>query len=232
MYCLLFSAFGSLKAHEVVLFTLLTPFYVTLLGDWMEGRRLKGIYLLSAALAVSGAAVIKANPLETQQWWRGFAIMQGANFCFAFGQVAYRRFKLNHPSILDRQIYALLFMGGTVLAGAFTFTTEAFPVTIQANQFLVIFYLGLVASGLGFYWWNRGAALVSNTGLLAAFNNLSIPLGVLVSVTVFQESTNGVRLAIGSVLLVAALLISNPSNRLLNPGMPSKASATGKSNAP
>lgn len=223
MYCLLFSAFRFLQAHEVVLFTLLTPLYVTLLGDLLEKRGLQIKFLLSAGIAVAGAAIIKMNPLETSTWWIGFLIMQGANACFAGGQVAYRQFKRRHPEIQDHRLYGWIFLGGMILAGGYNSLLGAPPPLLQAPQIGVILYLGIVASGLGFFWWNRGAALVANTGLLAVFNNLSIPLGVLVSIFVFGESTDWLRLLLGSLLLILSLYLASPSQSS-SPSSPSSSS--------
>lgn len=208
MYCLLFSAFQTLYAHEVVLFTLLTPLYVSLLGDWLESRRLRGTYLLSAGIAVAGAAVIKFNPLETSAWWIGFLIMQGANACFAGGQVAYRHWKQRHPDIQDHRLYGWVFLGGMLLAGLYSLGSGKTLPSLELSQIGVIAYLGVIASGIGFFWWNRGAALVANTGLLAVFNNVSIPLGVLVSILVFGESTHWPRLLLGSALLALSLWLA------------------------
>jgi drug/metabolite transporter (DMT)-like permease len=62
-----------------------------------------------------------------------------------------------------------------------------------------------VASGIGFFLWNKGASKV-NPGTLAAFNNAVVPLAILCSLFVFGESKtigleNGARLALGSCLI-------------------------------
>lgn len=66
-------------------------------------------------------------------------------------------------------------------------------------------YLGVVASGLCFFLWNRGAQLVA-AGQLAVMNNLKIPLGVAVSLFVFREPANFWTLLVGALLIGVALL--------------------------
>lgn len=208
MYCLLFSALRILQAHEVVLFTLMTPVYVTLLGDLLAGRGLHARYLAAALLAILGAAVIKYEGLDSPEWFLGFLIMQGAGFCFAFGQVKYRLFKRDNPGIRDHRIYGWIFLGGTLLAGIYAAAESSAPEAWSAPAAAVILYLGIIASGLGFYLWNRGAALVKNTAVLAACNNVSIPLGVLAAVFVFGERTDWIRLIAGGIIIAAAVALA------------------------
>jgi len=104
--------------------------------------------------------------------------------------------------------------GGFLVVGFLALTTvdtEAFRPT--GRQVAVLVYLGVVASGLGFYGWNRGAAIVTNPGVLAVFNNLKIPLGVLVALVFFGESAESWRLAGGSVLILVALALSLKKGR-------------------
>ena len=65
--------------------------------------------------------------------------------------------------------------------------------------------LGIIASGICFFLWNRGARLVS-AGTLAVMNNLKIPLGVAVSLFVFREPANLWTLLVGGLLIGVALL--------------------------
>ena len=58
MYLFSFRAYVYLSVSEFLLFTVLTPLYITLIYDLLSRRRLRWGYLLSAALAVIGAAII------------------------------------------------------------------------------------------------------------------------------------------------------------------------------
>ena len=69
-----------------------------------------------------------------------------------------------------------------------------------------------MASGLGFFLWNKGASK-TNAGTLAAFNNAVVPLAVLSSLFIFNEENNfdgedQIRLMLGSGLIGSALFLS------------------------
>jgi drug/metabolite transporter (DMT)-like permease len=71
-----------------------------------------------------------------------------------------------------------------------------------------------VASGLGFFLWNKGATKV-NPGTLAAFNNAVVPLAVISSLFVFGEIESLVindllRIILGGSLILGAVVISKP----------------------
>jgi drug/metabolite transporter (DMT)-like permease len=77
-----------------------------------------------------------------------------------------------------------------------------------------IVYLGIVASALGFFLWNKGATKV-NLGTLAAFNNAVVPLAILCSLFVFGEieslgSGDLLRLILGGSLILGAVVMSKP----------------------
>jgi drug/metabolite transporter (DMT)-like permease len=82
---------------------------------------------------------------------------------------------------------------------------------------LTLIYLGAIASGLGFFLWNSGARQV-NTGALAIFNNLKIPLAVVVSLVFFGEQANPVALLIGGSIVLLALWLNEHSIRRQRPG--------------
>ena len=88
MYLFYYHSFLLLTVPEVLVFTIFTPIYVTLIHDLLEGR-FKPTYLWGALLAVLGAAVIRFDGL-TESYVMGFLVVQGANLCFALGQVGYK----------------------------------------------------------------------------------------------------------------------------------------------
>jgi drug/metabolite transporter (DMT)-like permease len=87
MYLLYMRSFTYLQAHEVALFTCLTPVFVTLLDD-AEKRRFHAVFLLVAALAAGGMAlaVWPATGLQGKAGaglLGGLWLVQGSNVCFA-----------------------------------------------------------------------------------------------------------------------------------------------------
>jgi len=215
MYACYMRAFQYLPSHLVAIFSILTPVYVVIVHD-LRQRTFSSRYLIAALLSVLGAAAIKAKTIPTGDFWIGFGLMQAAGIAFAYGQVAYRDWKRNNPQTKDRSVFALLAMGGTASAGiAGVLLSDWSTLEVKADQWKSILYLGFVASGLGFFLWNKGAAK-SSPGTLAVFNNAVVPLAVLCSLFVFGESQsidmeNGIRLALGSTLILGALVISQRS---------------------
>jgi drug/metabolite transporter (DMT)-like permease len=215
MYACYMRAFQYLPSHLVAIFSILTPVYVVIIHD-LRQRTVSSRYLIAALLSVLGAAAIKAKTIPTGDFWIGFGLMQAAGIAFAYGQVAYRDWKRNNPQTKDRSVFALLAMGGTTSAGiAGVLLSDWSTLEVKADQWKSILYLGFVASGLGFFLWNKGAAK-SSPGTLAVFNNAVVPLAVLCSLLVFGESQsidmeNGIRLALGSTLILGALVISQRS---------------------
>lgn len=208
MYLLYLQAFKHLQGHEVFLFTILTPLYVVLLDGALENR-LHWRHGVAAALAVAGAAVIIPRRVGTADVMMGFLLVQGANLCFAAGQIAYRR---TRPALArlggDATLFAWLALGGfaaTALVAAPVVEWGAFAP--RPSQWAVLLFLGLVASGGGFFLWNVGLTRV-NAGALAAMNNAKIPLGVLVSLLVFGEPADPLRLAASLILLAAGVAVA------------------------
>jgi drug/metabolite transporter (DMT)-like permease len=210
MYSFYMKAFQYLPSHLVALFSILTPVYVVLIHD-LRLRKLSPNFLLAATLSVVGAAIIEVKAVPSSDFWIGFGLMQLAGVSFAYGQVVYRDWKRQHQSVKDREVFSLLAAGGTLTAMQFSlFSTEWRDLQINLDQWLLILYLGIVASGFGFFLWNKGASL-SNAGTLAAFNNAVVPLAILCSLFVFGEIdamsiSMMLRLAIGSGLILIAVL--------------------------
>ena len=90
MYLLAFRAYLYLTVSEFLLFTVFTPLYITLIYDLLSGRKLRWGYLLSAALAVLGAAIIRYDKVS-DHFWTGLLLVQLSNLCFAIGMVGYKR---------------------------------------------------------------------------------------------------------------------------------------------
>ena len=217
MYSCYMKAFQYLPSHLVALFSILTPVYVVLIHDFQQ-RKLSPPFLLAACLSVIGAAFIRAKSVPSGDFWIGFGLMQLSGFSFAYGQVAYRAWKRRHQSVNDREVFSLVAVGGVLLAFVFSLIfTDWTELPSHWTQWGSILYLGLVASGLGFFLWNKGASL-SNPGTLAVFNNATVPLAVLVSLYVFGEidgmsNSMKLRIAIGSLLIIIAVLCCNRARK-------------------
>ena len=204
MYLLYIAAFRWLRASEVALFTIFTPLFVTLLDDLLEGR-MSWLFLLTASLAVLGTGICVWSGLGRGGLVRGFLLMQAANFCFALGQVLYRR-AAPASGPRDRDLMGLLYLGASVVAVAAAAPSISWDrvAAMDLRQGAVLLYLGVVASGLGFFLFNAGARR-TDIGTLAIFNNMKIPLAILASGLVFREAVDWPRLAAGGAVIACAL---------------------------
>lgn len=206
MYVLYIQAYQHLAAHEVALWTVTTPVYVALCSDLLA-RRVQPRTWAMAGLAVAGAALLSTDQLPTAgqrpTWLRGVLLIQLANLCFAAGQVGYRQLRRRHKHLVDRQIFAVLLLGAVGLTGVTTLIGGGYQQLWQlgSRQAWTLVYLGAVATGLGFFGWNWGAARV-RPATLAVFNNLKVPLAIAVSIVVFGEQVEWLRFACGGLLVL------------------------------
>jgi drug/metabolite transporter (DMT)-like permease len=202
MYLAYNESFRHLQAHEVALFTLTTPVFVTLLADGFD-RTFRLRALAAALLAVGGTFVLVFEGRPVRPTLIGLGLVQLSNLSFALGQVGYRRLRAKHPGLRDRDIFGLLYGGAFAVALAACVARGGFPAALTTTHLLVLAYLGILASGVGFFLWNLGATRVGS-GALAVMNNAKIPLAVACSLAFFGESADVPRLLLSLILLGSA----------------------------
>jgi carboxylate/amino acid/amine transporter len=214
MYCFYFQSFRFLTVPEVLLFSVFTPIYITLLNDILSKQFHKG-HLITALIAVLGAAYIQYSSIS-ENVFLGFLITQGANLCFAVGQVAYKYLLKSTPeleSTSKHTIFGLFFIGAFLVAliAFFIFgSTEKMPTT--SVQWGILIYLGAVASGAGYFFWNQGVIKV-NTGSLAIMNNALIPVGLIVNLVIWNKEADIKKILIGGSLIFASLALNEYVNK-------------------
>jgi carboxylate/amino acid/amine transporter len=207
MYIAYFLAFQTLQAYEVALFTILTPIYVILIDDAFQ-RKFHYQFLLTAAIAVVGTAVISYSGITSGALLTGFLLVQVSNIAFAFGQVYYRRVMRPLDDYRDQEVFGVLYLGAFLITGLSCLAlTNWSTVQLGFTQYWTLIYLGVIASGLSFFLWNKGARQV-DAGTLAIFNDLKVPVAVLISVVFFGESVNLINLAVGGAIVLLALVIN------------------------
>lgn len=209
MYIAYNYAFGYLQAYEVALFTIFTPIYVTLINDAIR-RKMHWVSLLATFATVAGTAIVRRGGVIQSDILTGFLIVQISNLGFAFGQIYYREVMKTVPAqkFDNLKVFGLLYLGGflTAALSAAVFTPwQSFR--INSEQIVVLLYLGAIASGLSFFLWNVGARKV-NAGTLAIFNDLKIPLAVIVSILFFGERANWFNLLVGGGIAALALVFN------------------------
>ncbi len=205
MYLAYIESFRYLHAYEAALFTITTPIFVTLLVDCFE-RTLRPRALIAALLAVVGTGIIVVKSTDLKLTLAGLGLVQLSNVAFAFGQVFYRRLRKQNTALKDREIFALLYAGAVVVAVAALVGRDV-SFNLTTSQLWTLLYLGVIASGLGFFLWNKGAVLVKG-GTLAVMNNVKVPLAVACALLFFGESADLPRLIASLLILGAAVWLA------------------------
>jgi len=205
MYIFFYKSFLFLSVPEVLLFTIFTPVYVTVIYDLIKGQ-FNPLYVVTAAIAVAGAWVIKSAQVNPG-FFTGFLMVQGANITFALGQVLYKKL-LENPELKDVKqstIFGYFHYGALLISlAAFLLFGNMDKITPTPTQWAVLVWLGVVASGLGYFLWNRGATQV-DSGILAIMNNAVVPLGLIINLVLWGRDINYTSLLIGGGLILAAL---------------------------
>ena len=207
MYLMYLNAFHFTSVSKILLFTITTPLYVTFIADLVE-KKFRSFFLMLSIVSIVGASFLRFTS-PAQNDLIGFFLIQGANFCFALGQVFYKYFEKwtgRIPNGMSDFAYFYI--------GALIFTTIGFlssdvktPLPNDIATWLLIVWMGVGASGLGFYFWDKGSLFVSS-GTLAVMNNLVIPLGLMVEILFFGQALNSETYLIGTLIIVVSILVS------------------------
>jgi carboxylate/amino acid/amine transporter len=211
-YLCLYRSFTVLSVPEVLLFTVLTPIYVTLLDDALA-RRFNPWALVAAAVAVGGGAIIRLAPLEGD-YLIGFLLLQLANATFAAGQVLCRRLLLRYPVEQPLPRYFGHFFLGALLLVLPSFLLFGNPDRLPQTgvQWGVLLWMGLFATALGMYWWVKGSTRV-DAGTLAVMNELHVPAGLVVNLLIWNRDADLPRLAAGGAVILAAMWLNRLGRR-------------------
>lgn len=210
MYGFYYHSFLYLSVPEVLLFTVMTPLYIALLNDVIE-RRFNPQFLFVALLAIAGAVAIRYQGIDGS-YITGLLLVQATNLCFAIGQVTYKRLMAN-TNIPQQNVFGWFFVGALLVASiCFLLFGNTAKLPTTTTQWGILIYLGTIASGLGYFAWNKGATQV-NVGGLAVMNNLLIPAGILVNVVIWNRDADLIKLSIGGAIIVLALFLNQYFNR-------------------
>nr|WP_283163623.1 carboxylate/amino acid/amine transporter [Brenneria tiliae] len=205
MYLFVFQAYLYLTVPEFLLFTVMTPLYVTLIYDLLRRERLRWGYMFSALLAVLGAAVIRYDEVSTHFLW-GLVLVQAANIFFAIGQVGYKRLMEVHP-MPQHTAFSWFYLGAlAVSVAAWLLFGNADKLPTTSLQWGVLVWLGVAASGLGYFMWNYGATQV-DAGTLGIMNNFHVPAGLLVNLAIWQEKVHWPSFIIGAIIIMSSLWV-------------------------
>ncbi|MEQ5835086.1 carboxylate/amino acid/amine transporter [Marinobacter sp. NFXS9] len=206
-YLCLYRSFAYLSVPEVLLFTIFTPLYVTLIDDALN-RRFSPMALVAAAIATLGAGIIRYDGLS-EDFLTGFLLLQVANATFAAGQVGYKHLIQRFPTEIPLYRFFGYFYAGALLFALPSFLIFGNPDKLPhtALQWGILIWLGLAASGIGLFLWNRGACLV-DAGTLAIMNNALVPAGLLVNLLIWNRDADLGRLLAGGAVMALSLWVN------------------------
>ncbi|MDR0580444.1 MAG: DMT family transporter [Campylobacteraceae bacterium] len=203
MYLCLYHAYHFLTVPEVLLFTIFTPFYVTLIYDVFH-KQFNALYLVSAFVAVLGAYIIRYENVNSG-FLIGFLLIQAANICFAAGQSAYKYLIEKYKTFDQKEIFGYFHFGALAITTVAILLLGNFEkMTPSTLQWGILVWLGVVASGIGYFMWNKGATMV-DAGVLGIMNNALIPAGLFVNIIFWGKIENYVSLGIGTAIILFSL---------------------------
>lgn len=195
MYIFYLSSFKYLKAYEIAILTTTTPLYILIINQLINKEKK---YYLNAFFVVSACILFTYKSFPSS--YIGVLLMQASNLCFALGQIFVIKYKGNND---DKTIVFYMYLGATILCIPLLAVFDIKMPTFKIQSILSLLYLSIIASGLGFYFWNKGINKVSIKHL-AILNNLKIPLGVIFSVLILGEHVDFLKIIIGSILFLFA----------------------------
>ena len=212
-YLCLYRSFTVLTVPEVLLFTVLTPIYVTLLDDSLA-KRFNPWALFAALFAVGGGVIIRFKHIEGD-YLIGFLLLQVANLTFAAGQVLCRQLLARYPTGQPlHRFFGHFFLGALLLAvPSFLLFGDAGKLPQTAVQWGVLGWMGLFATALGMFWWVKGSTLV-DAGTLAIMNELHVPAGLLVNLLIWNRDADLKKLALGGSVIVASLWLNRVGRKM------------------
>lgn len=205
MYLFMYHSYKFLTVPEILLFSIFTPFYVTLIYDVLK-KRFHFLYLLSAGIAVIGAYIIRYDNISGD-FFKGFFLMQGANICFAAGQSAYKYVLGKYKNFNQKEIFGYFHFGALIITGtAFLLFGNFDQINPSPLQWTILIWLGAVASGVGYFLWNKGAT-VTDVGILGIMNNALIPAGLMVNILIWNKVENYFTLTVGTLVILLSIFM-------------------------
>lgn len=204
MYMFFIHAFKYLQGNEIALLTTSTPILVAVCSSFF-GEKFKWSYLVCILFSVLGAVIVIWHNASFIFMTKGILLMLLSNFCFALGQVLWRRY----ISDKDIELMATSYLAAALFVLPFAIINSTSGILfLSTSQWLSILYLGIIPTGIGFWLWNKGTKLVNPT-TLAIINNLKIPMGVFFAVLIFHERINIFNFFLGGIFIITTIVLSN-----------------------
>ena len=110
---------------------------------------------------------------------------------------------------MRHNVFGWFFIGAMVIAlPVFLVFGNSAALPTTSVQWGVLAWLGLVASGVGYFAWNQGATRV-DAGTLAVMNNALVPAGLAVNLLIWNREADVARLLLGAGIMAASLWLNH-----------------------
>ena len=157
MYVCVIKSYQYLKAYEVALLTVFTPFYISFFND-ISSRNISFKNIVAVSFAILGGLTIAYKGQSLNSKIIGILLVQGSNISFGLGQLFYSRLNPHNNIQKEASYFSLLYLGGFLVASLFAFSSSDFSnISLSYDQIISLLYLGILPSGVGFFLWNYGA---------------------------------------------------------------------------
>lgn len=199
-YVLYLTSIMYLPASKVAALTLSTPVLILILDSALKGRFPALKIMLPFVLALVGTVVLydTSSPAQTLVTTQliGFICIILSNLSFAIASVIMRS---RAGSSAIRITGAAQLAAGT-MALATSLAWKGLPGSLSAPLWMVLIYLSVIATGVGFWFWNRS---VIKLGALypGLISNLKAPIAAVLAVILLKEVVSPLHWA-GIVFLV------------------------------
>ncbi|QOR00636.1 EamA family transporter [Campylobacter sp. 2014D-0216] len=200
-----YHSFLYLSVSEVALFTIFTPFYVVLFYG-LFSKNIRYWYFISIFVCVLGAFIVKFDNINSNFLY-GFLLIQGANLVFGAGQSFYKILLENHTHLSQKEAFAYFYLGAICITlPAFLIFGDYNNLPSNLGSWVALIYLGTIASGLGYFLWNKGSTEV-DSGVLALMNNAIIPISIFINMSIFGVDVEILPFCIGSLIILLSFFV-------------------------
>jgi len=208
-HILMYTALRYTTATNMALIMGATPATILILSAWLHGSRHALPRILIVGLSFCGVGVLVQEHLAAPN-------LGDLIGCVSMVMWAYYSASLHLcPVKLDSLVLtvAITFAGVLImlpLAGVDIAINGLMP--LNAEVVMAVLYVGLLASGLAFLFWNKGVVAMGPVPA-GQFMNLVPVFGVLIGITVLGESFTA-RHALAAVLIIGGLMLSEFYGRI------------------
>jgi len=187
MYIFYIQSYQFLPAYLIATFTITTPIFIALSNRLFLKKNIKARGGYAIILVLIGSFIMRFNDASPLDYWKGFFLIQLANFFFAFGQVLFKDWNKRNEHIDIIHNFSQLFLGASLITSFFYFFLMDFSTSLTNFNIVALLFLGFISSGIGFLLWNIGTTKVSPEKL-AISNNIIIPIAIINSYLFFGEA--------------------------------------------